>query len=112
MHNNCQPSYARADIIRRDGPNEITISINDAKQVTALLDFFPNAGRRLESHEVGLWTTWLRIELYGVNNKTFVLRLDGDLKHWTEGKGDWVTKPGLREFLKKITGKDMAAPWA
>lgn len=106
-----KPAFVRAEIRYRLGGNRLPVAVEDTREVSKLLSFFPGAGSGAESLETGLWGAWLNIEATRQDGSVIQIFVDSDLERWSDKDGDWPLQPGFRRYLRSLLGPDVTAPW-
>ena len=79
------------------------VTVTDPAEVARLASFFPGVGRGNTSGIAGGWIAGYSIKLDRADSGgTVNVTVNPDATTWSEGKGDWDAKPGLKEYLDKL----------
>ena len=87
------------------------VKIIDPAEVARLVKFFPGVGTKQNSKLDGLWEPELEVILTRVENgKNITVRVVAVDTNWSEGRGDFLVRGNLKEYLKNLVeGKTITA---
>jgi RNA polymerase sigma factor (sigma-70 family) len=108
------PGFTRAEIaLNPDDPGKPPKkfkAIIDRVVVAKLAGFFPGVGTGRESPIAGGWIPVASIKFVRQDGKAPVtVNIAPGFDLWSEGPGDWKTKPGLQAFIEQLTNPPAAA---
>jgi len=90
--------------------------IADRETAARLAAFFPEMGRGEQSDIFGGWKAAYLLTFHPAEGDSIKIKVDSRGEAWSEGRGDWKAKPGLKEHLddlmKKDTAKRMLGEWS
>jgi hypothetical protein len=81
----------------------VTTVITKPSELENLSSYFPQMGQGKKSAVAGGWIAFATIEFHRKGTpKSLIARVDPSFELWTEGKGDWPLKAGLRDYFRAI----------
>jgi hypothetical protein len=81
-------------------------TITDRERIAKLAAFFPERGRGKQSDVFGGWKAAYRLTFRPAKGDPIKIKVDSRGEAWSEGRGDWKAKPGLKEHLDDLFKKD------
>lgn len=100
------PKFEKAQVERllpQDA--KATTTITDGDTVAQLASYFPGLAQGKESSIAGGWKAGYIVTFKPVQGNPVKVHVHPEGKTWSEGKGDWKAKPGLKEYLDKSLEK-------
>jgi hypothetical protein len=82
------------------------ITITDRETTAKLAAYFPEMGRGKHSDIAAGWKAAYRLTFIPANGDPMKISVDSEGEAWSEGRGDWKAKPGLKEYLDGLFKKD------
>lgn len=89
-------------------PIDKTKEITDETEVLHLASFFPGLGEGKRSRVAALWEPTVEIHFTGADGKGVTVM--SNFESWSEGKGDWPVKPGLKQYIRKLLAEFPETP--
>src|SRR5262245_52102252 len=100
--------YVKAEVTvlvnqqKQEKPVPLQLTVTDPDQVNHLAKFFPEMGQGKVSSESGKWTTGIVVKFHRAAGDPVKVSVHWGGEVWTEGKGDWDTRPGLWDYLGQL----------
>jgi hypothetical protein len=83
-------------------------TITDREATAKLAAFFPQMGRGEQTDIFGGWKAAYQLTFHPAKGDPIKIKVDSRGEAWSEGRGDWKAKPGLKEHLDDLFNKDNA----
>jgi RNA polymerase sigma factor (sigma-70 family) len=100
------PEFDRAevtvDLLKQDPPGKRAKTLTDRAEIAKLVTFFPGVGTGREAPIAGGYVPVARVKLERKGGPTITVQIAPAYEFWSEGKGDWKAKPGLKAHLDQL----------